>query len=78
MSDVIPYDDQDRLSEDEFGRKIGKSRRTLRLWRDRGVGPPFSMNGRQVEYSWSRYLRFRADNEVQPVRSRREPHQPAA
>jgi hypothetical protein len=66
-----PYDDGDRLSEQEFAARIRKSVRLVRLWRQQRVGPPYSMNGKTPEYSWTKYLEYRAANEVHPVRSGR-------
>jgi hypothetical protein len=69
MPDPIPYDDGDRLSEAEFAKKIGKSSRTLRSWRERRVGPPCARCGRVFWYSWTRYLRFLAATEQKPRRT---------
>jgi hypothetical protein len=35
----------DYLSEEELGTELKKHKRTLKRWRDRGIGPPYVMNG---------------------------------
>jgi hypothetical protein len=59
------------LSEEEFADLIGRTRRTLRKWRERGIGPPFAAAGRSKLYrrsSWPEYLK---SIEVKPARNSR-------
>ncbi len=68
---ILPYDDGDRLSEAEFAQRIGTTTRSLREWRAKRTGPPYTRSGRRIEYSWIKYLRHLADTEQQPVRVRK-------
>jgi hypothetical protein len=38
------------LSEREAAAEIGKSTRTLRVWRRKRIGPPYAMFGRTIKY----------------------------
>jgi len=39
------------LPESEMAEQLGKTQRTLARWRSLNVGPPFTRNGRKIEYS---------------------------
>jgi hypothetical protein len=57
-SRLIPVED-DWIPEAEYARLIGRTRRTLRNWRRKGIGPPFSIAGKSALYrrsSWPEYL----------------------
>jgi hypothetical protein len=57
-SRLIQVED-DWIPEAEFAQLIGRTRRTLRNWRRRGIGPLFSIAGRSALYrrsSWREYL----------------------
>jgi hypothetical protein len=65
-----PYDADDRLDEDQFAAKIGRTPRTLRSWRVKRMGPPFVREGKKVIYSWIRYLEHLRESEERPLRRR--------
>jgi hypothetical protein len=67
---VVPYDDGDRLTEAELAAKTKKSKRTLRLQRQKGTAPPYVRDGKTIIYSWMKYLQHLQHNERQPVRRR--------
>jgi hypothetical protein len=58
------------LSEHEAAPQLGQRLRTLRLWRQRGIGPAWIKVGKLVFYSRSALLSWLASLEHQPVRSR--------
>jgi hypothetical protein len=55
--------------EEQFAQRIGKTRRTLRLWRELRIGPPYSKVGNTILYSHSAWLAYLKSNEVRPARS---------
>jgi hypothetical protein len=58
------------LTEEQLGEKRNKSPRTLRLERQRGKGPPYVRDGRQVLYPISEYRAWLVSKMVQPVRAK--------
>jgi len=60
----------DWLDEHEVAAEIGKTVRTLRSWRKRGVGPPYSMFGRTAKYHKDALRRHYLGQQVTPVRTR--------
>ncbi len=77
---VTYYDLGDRITEAELAARTGMTVRGLRMRRQRGVAPPYVKDGREIIYSWRKYLEFLERNERRPVRSRprREAETPAA
>jgi hypothetical protein len=75
---VIPYDQGDRLTEAELAARLGITPRAMRARRQNGTAGPYSIDGKTIIYSWSRYLEHLRRNERQPVRSRRRVEQAAA
>lgn len=39
------------LSESELAAELRRHKKTVKRWRDLGIGPPYAMNGREVIYS---------------------------
>jgi hypothetical protein len=58
------------LSEEAAAAAIGKSLRTLRQWRRRGIGPPYVKFGRTIRYRKPFVEHFR-QAEIRPVRTRK-------
>lgn len=40
----------DKMTESEFAEEVKRSRRTVQLWRQQRVGPPYIRLGRQILY----------------------------
>jgi hypothetical protein len=59
------------LSEKEAAVAIGKSLRTLRQWRRRGIGPPYVLFGRTVRYRKPTFVEHFRQAEIRPVRTRK-------
>jgi hypothetical protein len=59
------------INEQEFAKLCGRTRRTLRNWRRRGIGPPFSIAGKSALYRRSSWPEFLKSIEVKPVRNTR-------
>ena len=69
----------DWLDENEVAAETGKSVRTLRSWRKKGKGPPYTLFGRTAKYHKDALRQHFLDQQVTPVRKRhpREgPHRP--
>jgi hypothetical protein len=62
------YDGPDRVPEPEFAKRRGRTVRSCRLERQRGVASPWVRDGRQIIYSWQKYLEHLERNERCPVR----------
>jgi hypothetical protein len=62
------YDGGDRVLEPEFAKRRGRSVRTCRSERQRGVASPWVRDGRLIVYSWRKYLEHLERNERRPVR----------
>jgi len=60
----------DWLDEAAAAAEVGKTIRTLRDWRRRGVGPPFTRFGRTVKYRRDSLVAYFTAQEVTPVRER--------
>jgi len=63
--------DHEWVPEAEYAVLIGRTRRTLRKWRQRGVGPPWATAGKTTMYrksSWPEYLK---SIEMKPARNTR-------
>lgn len=59
-------------TEEEKAAQLGKSRRTLQIWRQRRVGPPYVKVGNTVIYPIDEGEKWLRDQVQQPVRSRRK------
>ena len=57
------------LSEEEAAAAVGKTVRTLRQWRRRGVGPPYAHFGRTVKYRKPSFIEHFRQSEIRPVRA---------
>jgi hypothetical protein len=64
------YDGLDRVPEPEFAKRRGKTVRGCRSERQRGVASPWVKDGRQIIYSWQKYLEHLEQNEQRPVRGK--------
>jgi hypothetical protein len=62
---------EDWMDEDEAAASVRKTIRTLRDWRKRGEGPPYTRFGRTVRYHRPTFVEFFKASQIQPVRSRR-------
>jgi len=60
------------LSEDEQAERLGKTRRTLQLWRQRGVAPPYTKIGKAIFYRDEAVAEWLRGQEQQPVRQMRK------
>jgi hypothetical protein len=61
----------DCLPEKQVAREIGVTVRTLRTWRVRRCGPPWTKVGREVFYRRVAFCEWLKAQEQQPVRSSR-------
>ena len=61
----------DYLSEHEAAPKLKQTVRTLRSWRQRGEGPPWTKIGRLIYYSRAGIGQWLKSLEHKPVRSSR-------
>lgn len=59
------------LSEAEAAAEVEKSVRTLRQWRKRGIGPPYTYFGRSVRYRKPAFIEHFRASEITPARTRR-------
>jgi hypothetical protein len=57
-------------TEAEAATAIGKTVRTLRHWRRKGVGPPYALFGRTVKYRKTALVEHYRVLELHPVHSR--------
>jgi transposase len=64
------------LSEREAAAEIGKSTRTLRVWRRKRIGPPYTMFGRTVKYRKPALVEHFRKAEITPARARPRPGRP--
>ena len=58
------------ISEKEAAAAVGKTVRTLRQWRRRGVGPPYAYFGRTVKYRKPAFVAHYRRIEIKPNRNR--------
>jgi Helix-turn-helix domain len=58
-------------TEDELSAEIKKTKRTLREWRQRGVGPPFVRLGETIYYPREKVREWIASLIKEPVRAKR-------
>lgn len=58
------------LSEAEAAAAAGKTVRTLRLWRSRGVSPPYTRFGRTIKYRKPAFVAHYRQSEIKPHRNR--------
>jgi hypothetical protein len=49
---------------------INKSVRTLRKWRQRGIGPPYTYFGKTIKYHEDRLADYYNQGEITPVRNK--------
>jgi hypothetical protein len=56
----LVYEDEFVISQAQAAETLGISVATLTAWRRRGKGPPFSMVGRYVRYSYADLIDFMA------------------
>jgi hypothetical protein len=57
---------------------LGKSVRTLKLWRQKGIGPPYTYNGDEVLYRKKSTSEYLLSQEVVPVRTKPARHKASA
>jgi len=58
------------MTEGELAAELGKTIRTLQMWREHRKGPPFVRLGRQTLYRRDSVIGWLKANEQQPARSR--------
>ena len=58
------------LGEVGAAAELGKSVRTLRDWRKRGIGPPYALFGRTIKYNRQTLAEHFRAKEITPVRER--------
>jgi hypothetical protein len=58
------------LSEREAAAEIGKSTRTLRVWRRKRIGPPYAMFGRTIKYRKLALVEHFRSAEIRPRKPR--------
>jgi DNA-binding transcriptional MerR regulator len=58
-------------TEEQQAERLGKTVRTLRLWRQQGIGPAWIKAGKSVLYSEDSDVRWLKSLEQRPVRARR-------
>jgi hypothetical protein len=58
------------MSEAEAAAEIAKTVRTLRQWRRRRIGPPYSHFGRTVRYHRPTFVEHFKSTQVMPARAR--------
>jgi hypothetical protein len=61
----------DWLDEAAAAAEVGKTIRTLRDWRKRGIGAPYSMFGRTAKYHKDALRQHFLEQQVTPVRAHR-------
>jgi hypothetical protein len=57
------------LSEGEAAAAVGKTVRTLRQWRRRRIGPPYTYFGRTVKYRKLSFIEHFRQSEIKPFRA---------
>jgi hypothetical protein len=60
------------ITEAEQAKRIGKTIRTLQLWRKQGIGPAWTKAGNTVLYGENSAADWLKANEQTPVRERRK------
>jgi hypothetical protein len=65
-------DDFEWLSEQEAATAIGKTVRTLRQWRRRGIGPPYTFFGRTIKYRKPAFVQYYRRREINPAARNRQ------
>jgi hypothetical protein len=68
----LPNTLEEWLTEQETAAEIGKSVRTLRVWRRRRIGPPYALFGRTVKYRTLALVEHFRAAEIQPPRTRKQ------
>jgi hypothetical protein len=58
------------LSEKQAAVAAGKSVRTLRAWRRKRVGPPYTYFGRTIKYRKLAFIEHFRQQKITPVRTR--------
>jgi hypothetical protein len=66
---VLEFDEW--LTETEAAAVVNKSIRTLRQWRKRGIGPPYTHFGRSIRYRKPAFIEHFRAYEIDPVRARK-------
>jgi hypothetical protein len=61
----------DWMDEAEAAAEVRKTVRTLRAWRRRCVGPPYTLFGRTIRYHRPTFVEFFKANQIAPLRTRR-------
>jgi hypothetical protein len=59
------------MTEAEAAAEAKKTVRTLRLWRKRGIGPPYTYFGRTPKYRRRAFFEHFRQAEIVPVRERK-------
>jgi hypothetical protein len=67
---IVSHVLKDWLSEEALAKELDKSVRTLRQWRKKKVGPPYSLFGRTVRYHGPTVVEHFKAREIKPVRSK--------
>jgi hypothetical protein len=60
------------ITEDELAVTLRRGKRTLRIWRQKREGPPFTTIGREVMYRKQAVTDWLRSREVSPVREQRK------
>lgn len=62
--EIIEYDDEKPLNEQEAAEFLGVPQGTLKAWRYRGQGPVYSKFGRHIRYSKKYLIEFLEEKAV--------------
>jgi hypothetical protein len=65
--------DDEWMTEAQTAAEVHKTVRTLRQWRKRRVGPPYTFFGRTVRYHRPTLSEFFRANQIHPARKSRRP-----
>jgi hypothetical protein len=72
MSILAGHHTEDALLAELHARGVKKGKRTLRIWRQRREGPPWTKIGRTVLYPDDGFIAWLKAQTQQPVRARRQ------
>jgi hypothetical protein len=61
----------DFLTEAQCAKMLGRTVRTLRIWRTQGTGPAYTRIGAEIRYRVDAIREWLIAREVKPVRARR-------
>jgi hypothetical protein len=74
MSILAGHHTEDGLLAELEETGVKRTKRTLRIWRQRGEGPPYTKIGKTVLYPEDGFLSWLKAHTREPVRSRRQQH----